>query len=132
MNIFSTISALTLIASIITTIVGCTLMPTSVVNDGDRYVGDYNSYAADLQKAQFNSYGFKIVIIGSGLFCGSFIMCVCTICMCMQREEMILPARTVRINPEPQIFILRPEPIPDYDRRINNIKKWVGNNLPAQ
>jgi hypothetical protein len=57
------INTLVITGSIIIFGVGCSLIPQTVTNNGDMYVGDAPSYNRDLQNAQINSYGFKLIVI---------------------------------------------------------------------
>jgi hypothetical protein len=57
--------------------VGISLMPQTITNNGNQYVGDAETYNKDLQNAQINSYGFKVIIIGLSVFGAGVISCIC-------------------------------------------------------
>jgi len=63
-NRFLIVNIVSLISGIITSIIGGTMIPQTVTNNGDKYIGEAAAYNDDLRKAQMGSYGFKIIIIG--------------------------------------------------------------------
>jgi hypothetical protein len=101
------INTLVITGSIIIFGVGCSLIPQTVTNNGDMYVGDAPSYNRDLQNAQINSYGFKLILISIGIFGGGMISCCC-VCVRCKREELEIPVhvRKVRIAPLPSVIII--------------------------
>ncbi len=106
-KIMQIINSLSIITSFIIFGVGCSLLPQTVTNNGDMYVGDAESYNKDLQKAQINSYGFKLILISLGIL-GGGIISSCIVCYRCKREELEIPAhvRKVRIAPLPNVIII--------------------------
>jgi hypothetical protein len=66
--------------------IGCSLLPQTVTNNGNAYIGTAEAYNTDLHNAQMNSYGFKLIMVGVGIFGGSFISCV-AVCYLGNKEE---------------------------------------------
>jgi hypothetical protein len=106
-KIIQFINSLLVITSFIILSIGSSLLPQTVTNDGDIYVGDAQSYNRDLQNAQINSYGFKLILVSIGIFGGGMISCCC-VCLRCKREELDLPihARKVRVAPLPTVEII--------------------------
>ena len=94
------INTLVIISSIVVFSVGCSIMPQTVTNDGDVYIGDAQSYNRDLHKVQINSYGFKLIMIGIGMFGGTIISCCC-VCYRCKKEEITHVHTHVRVAPLP-------------------------------
>jgi len=136
-NTLHIINGISLITGIITAIAGATSMPQTVTNHGDKYIGDADSYNADLKKAQLASYGFKIVIVGLSITAFNFIALL-FICYRIHLQE---EADLHRIHPQPiQIHetqrrvSISPTVIQIPDNKISiekekNIKKWMGNAI---
>lgn len=129
------INGLSLVGGIITVIIGVTLLPQTVTNNGDKYIGEADAYNADLQKAQMASYGFKVAIVGLSIIGVNFIA-LFAISYYMHIQEN---ADLVRVQPQPiQVYesqrrvTISPTVIEIPDDRIGvdkaiNIKKWMGN-----
>jgi len=58
LQILHIINGISFVSAIITTIVGTTIIPQTVTNYGDKYIGDAQAYNHDLSKAQIQSYGY--------------------------------------------------------------------------
>jgi hypothetical protein len=106
-KIIQIINSLLVVTSFIILGIGSSLLPQTVTNNGDIYVGDANAYNTDLQKAQINSYGFKLILVSIGIFGGGMISCCC-VCVRCKREELEIPVhvRKVRIAPLPSVMII--------------------------
>lgn len=106
-KIIQIINSLSIITSFIIFGVGSSLLPQTVTNNGDMYVGDANAYNTDLQKAQINSYGFKLILISIGILSGGITSC-CVVCYRCNREELESPiqVRKARIAPLPKVDII--------------------------
>ena len=63
-TILHILNAISLVSGIITAIIGSTMLPQTVSNIGDKYIGEAQEYNEDLRKAQMGSYGFKLITIG--------------------------------------------------------------------
>lgn len=92
------INTLVIISSIAVFSVGCSIMPQTVTNDGDVYIGDAQSYNRDLHNAQINSYAFKLIMIGVGMFGGGILTCCCVFYRC-KKEELVYVNKEVRVAP---------------------------------
>ena len=92
------VNSLSLVGGIITTISGATLMPQTVTNSGDKYIGNAASYNKDLQNAQLASYGFKVVIVGLSITAINFILLVLICCYPYLQEYL---QENLSIHPQP-------------------------------
>jgi hypothetical protein len=72
--IIQIIPILSFIGGVVCTIIGANLIPQTVNNNGNSYIGTAEAYQADLQKAQLASYGFKVVVVGLSITGGSFLV----------------------------------------------------------
>jgi hypothetical protein len=97
-QVLNVINSLSLIGGIITVISGATLMPQTITNSGDKYIGNAESYNRDLQKAQLASYGFKVVIVGLSITAINFILLL-IICCCPYLQEYF--QEHLSIHPQP-------------------------------
>lgn len=150
-KIIHVINVLSLIGGILITIIGATMLPQSVSNNGDKYIGEASAYNEDLRKAQIGSYGFKIIITGLSIIAGNFIIAIARFYYMHLQENVQQP----RIQPAPiqapeerRVTIRAPIQAPTERRvtisptviqipdnevnseaRIKNIKKWIGNTV---
>jgi hypothetical protein len=129
------INLLSLVGGIITVITGVILIPQTVTNTGDRYIGEADAYNADLQKAQIGSYGFKIVIVGLtiiGLNCIALLI-TCYYNDLQEHEEARIQPVPIQISVERRVRI-SPTVVEIPDNRVvsdksKNIKKWLGDTI---
>jgi len=63
-KIMNVLNGVSLIAGIITAAIGASLIPQTVYNNGNTYVGSPEQYLADLRTAQLSSYAFLVCIAG--------------------------------------------------------------------
>lgn len=129
------LNAISLVSGIITAIVGATMLPQTVTNTGDKYIGEAAAYNEDLRKAQMGSYAFKIITIGLSISAGNCLVLLVR-CYYIHLEENV---QEPRIQPAPiQIPVekkvtISPTVIEIPDNAVNgvdktkNIKKWVGD-----
>jgi hypothetical protein len=129
------LNGISLLSGIITAVIGATMMPQTVTNHGDTYIGEAEAYNEDLRKAQIGSYGFKVIIIGLSIT-GVNIIMLLLICYCIHLEENVQQSR---IQPQPiQVPIERrvrisptvteiPDNIVISIDKSKNIKKWLGD-----
>jgi hypothetical protein len=135
MKIIHVINLLSLIGGIITAIVGATMLPQTVTNIGDKYIGEAAEYNEDLRKAQMGSYGFKLVTIGLSITAGNCLVLLVR-CYCIHLEENVQQSRIqpapIKIPLERRVTI-SPTVIEIPDNSVNgvdkskNIKKWTGD-----
>ena len=129
------LNAMSLVSGIITAIVGATMLPQTVTNTGDKYIGEAAEYNEDLRKAQMGSYGFKLVTIGLSITAGNCVVLLVR-CYCIHLEENVQQSRiqpaSIQIPLEKRVRI-SPTVIEIPDNSVNgvdktkNIKKWVGD-----
>jgi hypothetical protein len=131
------LNGISLLSGIITAVIGATMMPQTVTNHGDTYIGEAEAYNEDLRKAQIGSYGFKVIIIGLSIT-GVNIIMLLLICYCIHLEENVQESR---IQPQPiQAPIERrvrisptvteiPDNIVISIDKSKNIKKWLGDTI---
>jgi len=110
------------------------MIPQTVTNNGDKYIGEAAAYNDDLRKAQMGSYGFKIIIIGLSISAGNCIVLLAT-CYCLHLQEKLeeprIQPQSIQVPIERRVTI---SPtiiqIPEHITRIDkakNLKKWIGN-----
>jgi len=133
-NLIQAINIISLLFGFITTMVGVSMIPQNITNNGSIYVGSGEQYQADLQKAQYSSYGFKVALAGTIIF-GYGILGL--ICMCIYNSvdssrNTVVPIEAAYIQPpavssldgiKPIKSILKPTPV--YEIR-ENTRKWIG------
>ena len=127
-------NACLLISGIITIAVGTSMIPQTITNSSNLYIGNAEQYQADLRDAQLSSYGFKVTIGGLISF-GSGILGIA--CMYCNKES---ETNAVVDTPEPPKVEPSPEHKPlksilkdtsNYRLQVN-IKKWTGNVKPEE
>lgn len=135
LKVLHIINGISLVGGIITAISGGILLPQTVTNNGDKYIGDAVPYNDDLKKAQIASYGFKVVIVGLSITAFNGIALLVTSYFIHLQEH----TEQSRIHPQPiQVYesqrrvTISPTVIEIPDNRIgvdkaSNIKKWIGN-----
>lgn len=67
--------------------IGCSLLPQTVTNNGNAYIGTAEAYNTDLHNAQINSYGFKLIMVGLAIFAACFISCVAVCYLANKKED---------------------------------------------
>jgi hypothetical protein len=106
-------------------IIGSTIIPQTVSNEGNRYIGSADEYNTDLRNSQLNSYGFKVTMISLGITLAN---CISLALACCYMVDTDPTQRRVTIHPTPTII-----EIPNNDmineNRIKNIKKWLGDTV---
>lgn len=113
------INTICIIGGFIGVMVGSSLIPQTVVNNGNIYIGSAEQYNADIKVAQLSSYGFKVSIISLGVFTYGMLTCVSIVVynrMC--KREPIHPALTI----SPVITV-------DSVKVIKSILKLSSNSL---
>ena len=136
-NLIQAINIITLLSGFITTMVGVSMIPQNITNNDSVYVGTGEQYQADLQKAQYSSYGFKVAVAGTILF-GYGLLGLTYICIYNGIESSrntVVPIEAASIQPVPSTnsssihsiiplkSILKPTPL--YKIR-DNTRKWTG------
>ena len=132
------INSICIIGGFIGTMVGVSLIPQTISNVGNVYVGSSEQYNSDLRTAQLSSYGLKVTIICLGVFTYGIVSCL-FICgynyINSKRKSTVDPSISPRTSPENIKVIksiLKPsEPTllkdtKDLELQIN-IKKWTGS-----
>ena len=111
----------------ITCIVGSVSIPQNVTNSGNVYIGTAEEYNAELYKAQIGSRGFRIAMIGVGVFaCGILgFLCVALYYKKYEIQPQTLQ-RSVRINPAPTVIDI---PSNSCESKEENIRKWTGGTM---
>jgi hypothetical protein len=134
-TILHILNAISLVSGIITAIIGSTMLPQTVSNIGDKYIGEAQEYNEDLRKAQMGSYGFKLITIGLSITAGNCIVLLVR-CYCIHLQEykdqsriqpvsiQIPVERRVRISPT--VIEIPDNPVNGVDK-TKNIKKWMGD-----
>ena len=138
-NLIQAINIIMLLSGFITTMVGVSMIPQNITNNGSIYVGTGEQYQADLQKAQYSSYGFKVAVAGTILFGYGLLGCV-SICIYNSLEckkNTVQPIEVPSIQAAthsssvdtiiPLKSILKPTPV--YVKRVD-IRKWTGHVKP--
>lgn len=139
-NLIQAINIITLLSGFITTMVGVSMIPQNI-NNGNIYVGTAEQYHADVQAAQYSSYGFKVAIAGTILFGYGLLglICICIYNSVETRRNTVLPIVAPSIQ-EPYIqeastnssrvdsiiplkSILKPTPVYEIQ---HNTRKWTG------
>lgn len=141
-SLIQAILTVSVIGGSICTIVGTTLIPQTVTNNGNAYIGTAEAYEADLHKAQLASYGFKVVIVGISIFGGSFLLlllsCYKGRLTCIRvspesQESRVSPENPV--TPERTVIpILQEKNIRIYPHTVgaDKLTKWAGRNYAAK
>lgn len=110
--IIQIIPILSFIGGVVCTIIGANLIPQTVNNNGNSYIGTAEAYQADLQKAQLASYGFKVVVVGLSITGGSFLVllfaCYSHKLNCIQSTATVEPTREIK---QPKKIKIHPEEI---------------------
>jgi hypothetical protein len=132
-NLIQAINIIALFSGFITTMVGVSLIPQNI-NNGSIYVGTAEEYHADLQKAQYSSYGFKVALAGTIIFGYGILglICICIYNSVDSSRNTVVPIEAAYIQPpavssldgiKPIKSILKPTPV--YEIR-ENTRKWIG------
>ena len=135
-DLIQIINTLFLCGGFIGAMVGASLIPQTVKNTGDIYVGSGEQYEADLRAAQLASYGFKVIVVSLIVFGYGTLSCVC-MCGCNRikctKESVIHPSPEIIVEDiKPLKSILKPQAqqekhIVREKRNLElNIKKWTG------
>jgi hypothetical protein len=127
--IFFSFNASFILSGIISIAVGTSMIPQTITNSSNLYIGNAEQYQADLRDAQLASYGFKVTV-GGLVALGIGILG--TVCMYCNKESQ---TSVVDVTPEPPQAQIRNEPKPlksilkdTSDSELKkNIKKWLGD-----
>ena len=125
-KVINVINALSLVAGIITGGIGGSMIPQTVYNNGNIYVGTGEQYQADLRAAQLSSYGFKVTIAGVSMVLYSLVGFACM----HYHNNIDFRRNAVDVFPEQ---VQPPKPIKSIlkdtsDSELKrNIKKWIGD-----
>lgn len=111
------------------------MLPQTVTNNGDKYIGDSVAYNDDLKKAQMASYGFKIIIIGLSITAANCIVLTFTLYKLNLQEYDVQPSShpqpnqvtiSRRVTISPTVTEIPQNTVISVDK-TKNVKKWVGN-----
>jgi hypothetical protein len=132
LKVLQVVNCLSIISGIITIVAGTILIPQTVTNNGNIYIGTAEQYNTDLYKVQTGSNGFKIVMIGIGIFLYGLSGCFGVLyCYKKYGLDLEILSRRVRINPEPTIIEIPNNTQNLNERNQNNIRKWTGGLFSA-
>ena len=131
-NFINDINALSLIGGIITGGIGGSMIPQTVANNGNIYVGTGEQYQIDLRAAQLSSYGFKVTIVGVSMVLYSILGFGCmhfhNNIDFRRNEADVFPEQVQDPKPpKPLKSILKDTS--DYELQLN-IRKWTGTVKP--
>lgn len=111
LHILHILNILSFISAFICTVYGSTIIPVSITNTTQGYIGDSHSYNEDLKQAQLHSYGFKLIIIGLSV-CGGNILSLVLIC-CYTKYQDTYTENTLPAY-HPQVYNSPVYPTPVY------------------
>ena len=133
-SIIQNSNILLLIAGIITSSVGASMIPQTISNNGSVYVGSAEEHQAALQELQLSSYGFKVTMAGLIIIGYSITASACIYgyrniyCRTNVIEEStsskVQQAPIVQAEPKPLKSILKDTHAFNLQMKI---KKWSGN-----
>jgi hypothetical protein len=110
-----------ILTGIIVVAIGSSLIPQTVTNSGNVYVGDTEQYNNDLRNTQLSSHGFQIIVIGLCIGGVSGISCIYISCRYTFYENGFVPPRRVTIHPIPTIIEIESRPKPENTLKL---KQW--------
>ena len=135
-HLIQAINIITLLSGFITTMVGVSMIPQNINNNGSVYIGTAEQYHADVQAAQYSSYGFKVAVAGTILFgyglIGSISICIYNSLECKKNSVLPIAAPSIQAPSThssnidsiiPLKSILKPTAV--YEKRVD-IRKWTG------
>jgi hypothetical protein len=121
-NIIQFLNIALILTGIIVAGVGGSLIPQTVTNSGNLYVGDTSDYNRDLRNAQLGSHGFQLMVIGLCIDCVSGISFIYISCTFTFFEHGFVPSRRVTIQPIPTIIEI------ESRSTEHKLRQWIGNS----
>ena len=110
-----------ILTGIIVAGIGGSLIPQTVTNSGNMYVGDTSDYNRDLRNVQLGSHGFQVMVIGLSILGCSGMSLTYISCRFTCYEDGFVPPRRVTIQPIPRIIEIESRPKPENTLKL---KQW--------